>query len=103
MLPAPRLLLVGSSRAEPALAVFLVERNLAERSIDQAHQTLRDEPQGLVEVDGGCDGAADVRAELQLLAMTLRLFVQASGLARHRHLPGGCTQRFDLAPIRPPL
>ena len=72
VLPPPQLFLVGRCCAEPPFAVLFVQGDLTERRIDQAHQTLGDQPKGLIEVDRGCDRAADVGAQLELVAMAPR-------------------------------
>src|SRR5260370_24931854 len=47
--------------------------------------------------------AADVGAQLELLAVTPRVFVQPCRLDGHRNLRRGGAQGFDLTPVRPAL
>ena len=79
-LPAPQVLLVGGSRAVPALLILLIKGDLARGRIHESRQVVRDERERLVEVDRRRDGAADVGAQLELLGVAARLFVQASRL-----------------------
>ena len=60
---------------------------------------MRDERQGLVEVDRARDRLADVGDELELVRVSLRLLVQPGRLDRHGDLRGGRSQRLDLAPV----
>ena len=78
--PAPEVLLVGGGGSVPALVVLLVKRDLACGGVDEPRQVVRDERERLVEVDRRRDGAADVGAQLELLGVAARLFVQASRL-----------------------
>jgi len=51
VLAAPQVFLVGGRRPKPALAILFIQRDLAERSVDQPGQVLRHEAERLVEVD----------------------------------------------------
>ena len=99
MLAAPEVLHVGRRRPVPTFAILFVQGDLAQRRVDEPHQVLGDEGQGLVEVDGACDRLADIGHQLQLLGVALRLFVQACGFDRDRELTCCCAQGLDLPPV----
>ena len=101
-LPSPQALLVGGGRPEPSGAVLLVESDLAGGRIHQPHQVAGHQAEGLVEVDGGGDRPADVRAQLELLGVPASVLVQPGRLDRDGDLRGGRLERLHLGPVRPP-
>ena len=103
MLPVPEVLEVRGCGAVPAFVVLFIERDLAQRGVDQTGQVLGDERQRLLEVDRAGDRLADVGDKLELLGVALRIFVQARRLDGDRELSGGRAECFDLAPVRAAL
>ena len=103
MLPPPLLFEVRRGGAVPALAVLLVERDLAQRCIDQAGEVLGHERQRLIQVDRARDRLAHVGDQLELVSVPLGVFVQTGHLDGHRQLRGRGAQRLDLAPVRAAL
>src|SRR5207247_10610585 len=103
VLSAPQVLEVRGRGAVPTLVILFIERDLAQRGVDQTGQVLGDERQRLLEVDRAGDRLADVGDELELLGVALRIFVQARRLDGDRELSGGRAECFDLAPVRAAL
>src|SRR5439155_10332807 len=102
VLAPPEVLQIRRRGPVPALAVLFIERDLAEARVHEPRQVLRHESEGLVEVDRARDRLADVRDQLQLLGVALRLLIKTRGLDRHRELTGCRPQGLDLAPVRAP-